>query len=138
MHLRAGRYRRLVGEVNGMCRLVWEAKRLLRRLTSRNNLASTLKTLGAPEDAKTLQQEVVEASQRTLGAEHPDTLTFKNNLALTLQDLDALEDAKRLQQEMLETEERTFGAKHLNTQISKSNLASTLQALEAPEDAARL
>merc|ERR1712100_599131 len=73
-------------------------------LTSKNNLASTLVDLGALEEAKTLYQEVLEARQRTLGAEHPNTLRSKDNLALTL---------RRLEQKVLEARQRTLGSELL-------------------------
>jgi hypothetical protein len=51
-----------------------------------------------------VQQEVLDARERLLGREHPDTLTTKNNLALTLRDLGDLEGARRVHEEVLEAQ----------------------------------
>ncbi|KAH8913126.1 hypothetical protein BR93DRAFT_871538, partial [Coniochaeta sp. PMI_546] len=44
-------------------------------LTSMNNLAFTWKSQGRHQDALALMQDCVEARQRVLGPQHPDTLS---------------------------------------------------------------
>ncbi len=53
-------------------------------LTSRNNLATTLRALGRLKQAEAEHRFVLETNTRLLGAEHPATLTSRNNLAAVL------------------------------------------------------
>ena len=50
-----------------------------------NNLAQTLQAQGDLPGARKIQEQVLDASRRVLGGEHPDTLTSMNNLAGTLE-----------------------------------------------------
>ena len=85
----------------------------------------TYNDLGKHQDALKLQLEVVEFSERVLGAEHPDTATSKGNLAVTYSALGQHQDALELQLEVVEFRERVLGAEHLDTALSKGNLAAT-------------
>ena len=69
-----------------------------------------LRALGEYEEARKLQSEVLEASTRLLGAEHPDTLTAKANLAASLRALGEYEEARKLVSEVLEARTRLLGA----------------------------
>ena len=52
---------------------------------------------------------MLEARERSLGTEHPDTLNSKNNLASTLWQRDDLDGAERLLWQVLEAWESEFG-----------------------------
>ncbi|MBU1619861.1 MAG: toll/interleukin-1 receptor domain-containing protein [Gammaproteobacteria bacterium] len=107
-------------------------------LTSKSNLASTLKAQGDLSSARSLEEAVLEARERTLGAEHPDTLSSKNNLANTLWQQGDFDGARSLEEAVLEARERTLGAEHPNTLSSKNNLADTLRAQGDLDGARRL
>ena len=66
--------------------------------------------------------------ERTLGADHPDTLASVNNLAICLQTRGQLKDAEVLHRRALEARERTLGADHPDTLASVNNLAICLKA----------
>ena len=51
----------------------------------KTNLAITRFTRGDLAGAEALQREVLEARERTLGAQHPDTVLARENLAVTLE-----------------------------------------------------
>jgi tetratricopeptide (TPR) repeat protein len=74
--------------------------------------------------ARTLQEQVVEASLRVLGPEHPYTLTAMNNLAQTLQAQGEMAGARTLQEQVPEAMTRLLGKEHPNTLASMLNLAS--------------
>jgi hypothetical protein len=57
------------------------------------NLAYTFHCQRRYNDAEELQVQVLEASRRLLGPEHPDTLRATVNPALTLDDLGRWKDA---------------------------------------------
>ncbi len=69
----------------------------------------------------------LQASERTLGSEHPSTLVSMNNLASLLQDQGKLAEAEPLFRRALETQQLTLGSEHPDTLTSLSNLASLLQ-----------
>ena len=69
----------------------------------------------------------LEARERQLGAEHPDTLTTVDSLAGLLHAQGKLAEAERLCRRALEGYEQQLGAHHLSTLLSVNNLASLLQ-----------
>src|SRR5947207_1935573 len=93
---------------------------------------------GKLHDAAALQEKVLEAHQRILGDEHPDTLTSMNNLAGTYGALGRTKDAAALQEKVLEAQERILGDEHPDTLTSMNNLATTYGALARTKDAAAL
>ena len=54
------------------------------KIEAKERLGTALKMRGYFPDSKILLSEVLEDRERTLGAEHPDTLVSVNNLALCL------------------------------------------------------
>ena len=66
-------------------------------LTALSNLALILCQRGQLAEAQQLQRQVLEARQRTLGEEHPDTLTALNNLTITLRQQGKVAEAEQLQ-----------------------------------------
>ena len=65
----------------------------------------------------------LEASERTLGPEHPSTLISVNNLAVLYSSKVALPKRSRCTLRDLEARERTLGPDHPNTLTSVNNLA---------------
>ncbi|HSK77569.1 MAG TPA: FxSxx-COOH system tetratricopeptide repeat protein, partial [Thermoanaerobaculia bacterium] len=98
-------------------------------LTSRNNLAETLRALGDLTGARGIQEQTLEIQERVLGPEHPDTLTSRNNLAETLGALGDFLAARQIQEHTLEVQERVLGADHPDTLASRNNLAGFLSDL---------
>jgi Tetratricopeptide repeat len=60
------------------------------------SLAATYWNQGRWKDAEKLEVYVMEASQRVLGEEHPDTVTAISNLAATYWNLGQWKDAEDL------------------------------------------
>ncbi len=77
-------------------------------LTSANNLALNLGTLGQYEAARRLDEDTLARSRRVLGQEHPKTLTAASNLALNLGALGQYEVAHQLDEDT-ETRRRASG-----------------------------
>jgi hypothetical protein len=73
---------------------------------------------------KTLTEQVLEATARLLGKEHPDTLTAMSNLAQTLYAQGDLAGARKLEEQVLEARGRLLGKEHPDTLTSMNNLAS--------------
>ena len=88
-------------------------------------IALVLSEAGLFTKVARLQEQVLEATTRTLGEEHPDTLTSRSNLASTYRHQGRLEDAARLHKQVVEAIIRTLGEEHPNTLTSRGNLAST-------------
>jgi hypothetical protein len=78
--------------------------------------------------ARPLDEQVLEACQRLLGAEHPDTLMAMNNLAWTVRAQGDLARAGELEQQVLEARRRLLGAEHPDTLTTMNNLAQTVRA----------
>ncbi len=79
-----------------------------------NNLAALLEK-GDYAEAEPLYQRALEAQERTLGKEHPDTLASVNNLAGLLQDKGDYAGAEPLYRRAMEAQERTLGKEHPDT-----------------------
>ncbi len=67
-----------------------------------NNLAISYGDVGRRQEAMELREKVLEASQRTLGSEHPDTLRAMNNLAISYSDVGCRQEAMELFEKVLE------------------------------------
>jgi hypothetical protein len=68
----------------------------LETLTSMNNLALDLKSLGRAEEAAVWREKDVEISTRVLGEEHPGTLISMSNLGRFYLSIDELDKADAL------------------------------------------
>ena len=82
--------------------------------------------------------ELWRPSERTLGADHPDTLASVNNLANCFKARGQLKDAEALFRRALEARERTLGAEHPDTLTSVNNLAICLKDMGQLKDAETL
>ena len=68
----------------------------------------------------------MEAFERVLGREHPNTLNSVNNLAVLLFHKGDYAGAEPLLRRALEAKERVLGPEHPDTQTSANNLATLL------------
>ena len=73
------------------------------------SVSSFLRAAGMYRAATSLAPWTLQASERTLGPEHPSTLTSVNNLAMLLKAQGNLDDAAALFRRALEARERTLG-----------------------------
>ena len=71
-------------------------------------------------------RQALEAQQRVLGTEHPDTLASFDSLANTLARRVKNGEAERLHHQVLEARQRVLGADHPHTLSSLNNLANVL------------
>ncbi len=76
--------------------------------------------------AAALYRRALEASERVLGPEHPDTLNSVNNLAVLLMSQGDYAGAAPLYRRALEARERVLGPEHPDTLTSVNNLAHLL------------
>jgi hypothetical protein len=73
-----------------------------------------------------MHREVVEAKERVLGKENPDTLTSMNDFASVLRDQGKYPEAEQMYREVMEVKERVLGKEQPSTLTSTNNLASVL------------
>ncbi len=82
----------------------------LSRLRPTAGLALALRETGDYARARRIQEQVVEASRRLLGEEHPDTLTAMSGLADNVISAGDLAGARNLEEQVVETRRRLLGA----------------------------
>ena len=90
-------------------------------------LADAHRDMGNYEEAETLYLRCMEASERLLGPEHPDTLITVGNLAVLFEDKGDYEQAEAYYKRELEARERLLGPEHPSTLITVGNLAGLLR-----------
>lgn len=56
--------------------------------------------------------QVMEARERTLGGEHPDTLTAKANLAVIYRNQGRWKEAEQIELQVMEAREKMLGGEH--------------------------
>ena len=98
-------------------------------LTSVNNLAACMATLGDAAGALALFRRALDSRERVLGEEHPNTLTSVNNLAECMRVLGDAAGALPLFRRALDGRERVLGKEHPETLGGVSNLAECMRAL---------
>lgn len=98
-------------------------------LTSLNNLAAILLSLGDYAAARAMQETVLATRRRVLGDEHPDTLTSMQDLATILLLLGDYASARAMQETVLATQRRVLGEDHPSILTSMNNLAGALSKL---------
>ena len=74
-------------------------------------------------EGERVEREVLVASRRVLGDEHPETLTSAGNLALSLSEQGKHAEAERIHREVLGARRRVLGDEHPDTLTSANNLA---------------
>ena len=108
------------------------------KIDAKARLGYALRKRGYFPESKILLTDVLEARERTLGAEHPSTLASVNNLANCLRAMGQLKDAEALFRRALEAQERTLGAEHPSTLNSVNSFALCLQGMGQLKDAEAL
>jgi Tfp pilus assembly protein PilF len=91
-----------------------------------NNLALLLESKGEYAVAEALYRRALEASERVLGPEHPNTLSSVNNLAGLMESKGEYAEAEALYRRALEARERVLGLEHPDTLTSVNDLAGLL------------
>ncbi|MEU3979064.1 tetratricopeptide repeat protein [Streptomyces sp. NPDC026672] len=93
-------------------------------LTTRHNLAYTLRDRGLLDQAETVYQGVLAARRRILGEGHQKTLVTRNQLARVHREQGRYDEAEAEFRSVLEAQRGTVGAEHPDTLVTRSNLAS--------------
>jgi hypothetical protein len=75
-------------------------------------------------EAEKLQIQVLDARNRILGVEHPDTILTMGNLASTYRELGKYTEAEKLEIQVLDARNRILGVEHPDT-ISCHGKSST-------------
>jgi len=88
-----------------------------------NNLAATYVDLGRTKEAAALHEKVLDASMRTLGEEHPDTLSSIYNLSVTYWRSDLYNEAIEVYERESDVCRMVHGAQHTETVMSIQSLA---------------
>jgi hypothetical protein len=78
---------------------------------------------GRARDPIAILERLLADHQRTVGAEHPDTLASRYNLASAYQAAGRAQDAIAIFEPLLADLERILGAEHPNTLNTRGNLA---------------
>ncbi|KAF3002783.1 hypothetical protein E8E15_001031, partial [Penicillium rubens] len=81
---------------------------------------------GVYEEAEAMHRRALEAREKVLGREHPDTLTSVSNLGLVLSSQGKYDEAEAMHRRALEGYEEVLGREHPNTLTSVNNLGSVL------------
>ena len=107
------------------------------------NLAITLNDMGNHQEAIELHRRALEAREKTLGPEHPETLQSVSHLAVALHGRGDLSEALALQRRALEARERHLGPQHPSTQRSLQRIENLLgdminKELEVPGEIVEL
>ncbi|MFI7598427.1 FxSxx-COOH system tetratricopeptide repeat protein [Actinoplanes sp. NPDC049681] len=110
----------------------------LTTLNAARLLSYAHRALGHYEEARRLDEDVLERYRRVLGDDHPDTLSAAHSLAADLRRLREYEQARRLDEDVLERYRRVLGDDHPHTLISIQSLATDLRELGEYEQARRL
>ncbi|KAF2176207.1 hypothetical protein K469DRAFT_607960, partial [Zopfia rhizophila CBS 207.26] len=80
---------------------------------------------GSISSAEKKSVQVMKASARVLGPEHPHTLTNMANLASTYRNQGQWKEAEELFVQVMETSARVLGLEHPDTLTGMANLART-------------
>ena len=95
-------------------------------LASKSNLAGALREQGRLDEARFLDECIVEARERLLGAEHPDTLSARAGLAATLARQGHGAEALAMQDGVLDAYLRMLGSEHPLTLACRAARAELL------------
>jgi tetratricopeptide (TPR) repeat protein len=93
-----------------------------------NQAAYYLQERAQYQEAEPLYRRALEARERMMGPEHPDTLDSVNNLALLLQAEGDLAGAEPLYRRALDGREQVLGLEHRDTLSSVNNLGYLLKS----------
>jgi tetratricopeptide (TPR) repeat protein len=90
---------------------------------------------GKYEEAEAMHRRALEAREKVLGHEHPDTLSSVDNLGLVLSRQGRYEEAEAMHRRALEGYEEVLGREHPHTLASVSNLGNVLDRQGKYEEA---
>ncbi|KAJ5660387.1 hypothetical protein N7507_006838 [Penicillium longicatenatum] len=100
-----------------------------------DNLGKVLGNQGRYKEAEAMHQRALEAREKVLGHEHPDTLTSVSNLGSVLDSQGRYEEAEAMHQRALEGCEKVLRRDHPDTLTSVSSLGSVLDRQGKYEEA---
>ena len=83
--------------------------------------------MGKYREAEKLAVQVLDATNRILGVEHPDTIRAMGNLAITYQRLGKYTEAEKLVIPILDASNRILGVEHPDIITAMGNLASIVE-----------
>ncbi|KAH7117472.1 hypothetical protein EDB81DRAFT_892338 [Dactylonectria macrodidyma] len=89
-------------------------------------------------EAEEMNRRALDAREKVLGREHPDTLTSVHILALVLRYQGKYEEAEQMNRRALDASEKVLGREHPDTLMSISNLALVLQYQGKYEEAEQM
>ncbi|KGO41142.1 Tetratricopeptide-like helical [Penicillium expansum] len=92
-----------------------------------SRVGRSLHSDGRYHEAKALLDECLEAHERNLGPEHPETLASVSNLGSVLRKQGKYKEAKAMHLRVLEGREKALGLEHPDTLDSVSKLGSVLR-----------
>jgi hypothetical protein len=98
-------------------------------LMAGNAFAAALRRMGCPEEARSVDQDILDRRRRILGESHPSTLASASNLAFDLRRSGDPRAARALDEETLARKRQVHGMDHPSTFVTASNLADDLRAL---------
>ena len=90
---------------------------------------------GTYEEAGAMHQWALDAREKVLGCEHPDTLASVSNLGLVLDRQGKYEEAEAMHRRALEAREKVIGCGHSSTLSSVNNLSLVLSTQGKYEEA---
>ena len=94
--------------------------------------------MGRYPEAEKLEIQVLDATNRILGVEHPDAIRAMGTLASTYQSLEKYTEAEKLKIQVLDARNRIFGEEHSDTIYSMGSLVLTYRSLGKYTEAAKL
>ncbi|KAJ5765936.1 hypothetical protein N7520_005495 [Penicillium odoratum] len=121
-------------------RLLPHAKEVMKSISSANkedrlhvatisfNCGWYLLLQGAYEEAEVMYRRALEAQEKVLGREHPDTLTTVSRLGLVLSNQGKYGDAEAMHRRCVEGSEKVLGCEHPDTLINFGNLGNVLSS----------
>ena len=110
----------------------------LNRVSVAEGFAIAFHENGRLQEAMKLRKKVLEARQRSVRSEHPDTLRTMNNLANNYSDLGRKQEAMKLRQTTLEARQWTLGSEHSDTLYTMNSLAISYSDLGRKQEAMEL
>ena len=94
--------------------------------TLQHEIGELLIVQGKYGDGEKVLRDVIEASARALGPEHPDTLRHRHRLIYALTRQTKYREAESEARAVINLREKLLGPEHTDTVISRYNLADTL------------
>ncbi|KIK00347.1 hypothetical protein K443DRAFT_7761 [Laccaria amethystina LaAM-08-1] len=103
-----------------------------------NTITSTYPNIASAFFPDELEIQILDASNRIFGVEHPTTLSAMANLAATYRKLGKYTEAEKLDIQVLDARNRILGVEHPNTVHAMANLAATYHFMGKNTEAEKL